>query len=207
MRIAAVLTVSSLACLALLVGGCNNASRGDASSTYETIALNPARDVVVARREHAAALRLIDDGKWADAEAALKRSLAADVMFGPAHNSLGHVYFHAGNYYLAAWEFQYASKLMPTQAEPRNNLGLVFEATGKLDDAVTAYDAALNMEPDDPQIVGNAARARFRRGDGEALVRPLLARLLTTDTRPGWIDWAHRLLDKYDQRPPASESN
>ena len=47
------------------------------------------------------------------AEAALKAALTADVMFGPAHNNLGKVYFHKGELYLAAREFDYAMKLMP----------------------------------------------------------------------------------------------
>jgi hypothetical protein len=31
---------------------------------------------------------------------------------GPAHNNLGIVYYRQKKYYLAAWEFQYAAKLM-----------------------------------------------------------------------------------------------
>jgi hypothetical protein len=31
---------------------------------------------------------------------------------GPAHNNLGIVYYRRKKYYLAAWEFQYAARLM-----------------------------------------------------------------------------------------------
>src|SRR4029453_19576722 len=110
-------------------------------------------------------------------EAELKSALAADVMCGPAHNNLGKVYYHQHKLYLAAWEFQYAMKLMPNVPEPRNNLGLVFESAGKLDDAVASYDEARGLEPDNVQFIGNLARARVRRGDDDAGVRDLLRQL------------------------------
>ncbi len=64
--------------------------------------------------------------------------------------------------YLAAWEFQYASTLMPNRAEPRNNLGVVFESVGKLDDAAEWYEAALQIEPDTPEVISNLARVYVR---------------------------------------------
>lgn len=189
--------IAMLACGA----GCADPSRAKAGAqVYQTVEPNPTRDRDASEREQAAALVLLDQGKWPEAEAAVKRALTADVMNGPAHNSLGHIYFHAGNYYLAAWEFQYASKLMPNQPEPRNNLGLVFEATGKLDDAITAYQRAIDIEPDNPQFIGNEARARVRRGDARETIRPLLTKLIAVDTRRAWVDWSADLLRTYDQK-------
>ena len=110
-------------------------------------------------------------------------------MCGPAHNNLGKVYFRQGKMYLAAWEFQYAMKLMPNQPEPPNNLGLVFEAAGKLDDAAESYGKAVAREPDNIDALGNLARAP-RRGDKDAEVRDLLNELVLKDTRPEWVAWA-----------------
>ena len=195
-------TIRTLFAIALAASGCTDAHRAKAGEqAYQTIDTNPTRDQETSKREYAAAAALLDQGKWPEAEAAIKRALTADVMNGPAHNALGHVYFHAGDYYLAAWEFQYASKLMPNQPEPRNNLGLVFEATGKLDDAIAAYQHAVEIEPDNAQFIGNEARARVRRGDDRAVVRPLLTRLIEIDTRRPWIDWSSDLIRKYDQSP------
>ena len=42
------------------------------------------------------------------AEKLLKQALTADIGYGPAHNNLGKVYYHRQNFYLAAWEFEYA---------------------------------------------------------------------------------------------------
>ena len=134
----------------------------------------------------------MDKGDYDAAEAALKAVLTADVMFGPAHNNLGKVYFHKGELYLAAREFDYAMKLMPNQPEPANNLGLVFETRGRLDDAVSAYGKAAALEPDNVQIMGNWARARVarvRRGERDpdlvALLNKLVARRPARNGSPG----------------------
>ncbi len=117
------------------------------------------RDSVLARSLTEQAMELIEQSKWPQAEALLQKAIEADVMFGQAHNNLGSVYVHENNLYQAAWEFQYAAKLMPYQPEPRSNLGLVMEEAGKLDEAVDSYDQAIKIDPDNPQFVGNAARA------------------------------------------------
>ena len=173
--------------------GCSTRGR-EPRAEYETVAEGPGRDGVTAEQHHTRATRLIEQGDWAAAEAALRAALAADVMYGPAHNNLGKVYYHQGKLYLAAWEFQYAAKLMPNQPEPKNNLGLVFEAAGKLDDAVTSYDEAMRIEPDNPQFIGNLARARMRRGDRDVTVRELLSALVLRETRPAWAAWARTRL-------------
>lgn len=173
--------------------GCTSKAR-PTRADYQTVADAPGRDAATAEQHHARAIGLIDRGEWADAEAALKAALAADVMYGPAHNNLGKVYYHQGKLYLAAWEFQYAAKLMPHQPEPKNNLGLVFESAGKLDEAVTSYDEAMRIEPDNPHYIGNLARARMRRGDRDATVRELLSELVLRETRPAWAAWARTRL-------------
>jgi Flp pilus assembly protein TadD len=183
------------AVLAFANGCASRPNQAAAKNGYETLGAEPHRRTDAAQLENARAVRLIDEGKFDQAESALKAALSADVMHGPAHNNLGKVYYHQGRLYLAAWEFQYAAKLMPHQPEPLNNLGLVFEAAGKLDDAVASYGKAMAFEPDNPQFIGNLARARVRRGEGDdAEVRDLLARLVMRDTRPEWVDWARRRL-------------
>ncbi len=125
----------------------------------------------------------------AAAEAALKAALEADIMCGPAHNNLGKVYYRQGKLYLAAWEFQYAMKLMPNQSEPPNNLGLVFEAVGKLDEATDSYGKAVVLAPENVEPLGNLARARVRRGDRQGDLVALLEKLVLRDTRPTWLAW------------------
>src|SRR5687768_470722 len=171
---------------------------GGRAAGYDTPAGGSRGDSDAARRENARAVQLMDGGDFAEAEAVLKDALSADVMFGPAHNNLGKVYYHQGDLYRAAWEFQYAAKLMPHQPEPLNNLGLVFESAGKLDEAVESYGKAVGAEPDNAQFIGNLARARVRRGDDGEDVRELLSKLVMRETRPDWADWARRTLSRLE---------
>ena len=181
---------------AAVLGGCQSHSAGPTTRDYQTVSQDPHRDNDAAHRDNEAALQLINKGDYTAAEPILRRALSEDVMYGPAHNNLGLVYFHQSKLYLAAWEFQYASKLMPNQPEARNNLGLVFEAGGKLDQAIDSYESAMKVEPDNAQFVGNLARARVRRGDKESEVRPLLERLVEIDQRPDWVEWARERLSR-----------
>lgn len=157
---------------------------------YETIAGESLRDSESARQYNAAGMQAIDNDDLEKAEQAFKQALEADVMFGPAHNNLGKLYHTQELLYKAAWEYQYAIKLMPYHPEPKYNLGLVYESVGKLDEAIALYDQARIIEPDNPVLIGNFARARFKRGDKDPDMRYLLSELLLKDTRPEWIDWA-----------------
>jgi|SRR6185437_3116892 len=181
------------------LSGCATSPKKEADA-YETIGKDPRHDADLARRENSRAVMLLDKGDYDGAEAALKAALVADIMCGPAHNNLGKVYFHQKKLYLAAWEFQYAMKLMPNQPEPLNNLGLVFEATGKLDDAADSYAKAVTLEPDNVQALGNLARAHVRRGDRDDSVRVLLQKLVLRDTRPDWLAWERTTLSQLQSR-------
>ena len=174
---------------AFAIAGCAS-SDNSSKVNYETVARDPRRDTERAEAENARAKRLIAAGDYARAETALRAALSADVMHGPAHNNLGKVYYHERRYYLAAWEFQYASKLMPNQPEPRNNLGLVYEAVGKLKDAAACYTNAHELDPDNPQFIGNLARSRIRQGERSAELRTLLENLVLRETRRDWSQWA-----------------
>ncbi len=189
-----------LACVSALffVAGCGSGAQRPASDRYETVAPAPNRNADLARQENARAVALMDKGDHAGAESALKAALAADLMCGPAHNNLGKVFFRQGKLYLAAWEFQYAMKLMPNQPEPPNNLGLVFEAAGKLDEAAESYGKAVALEPENIHAMGNLARARVRRGDRDPEVRALLGRLVLRETRPDWLAWERSVLSRLD---------
>jgi Flp pilus assembly protein TadD len=187
--------------LAVIGFGCASGAKQKAPQAYETVQPDPHRDAALAERHNAEAMAAIQCGDFAKAETELKKALGADVMHGPAHNNLGKVYYHQSKLYVAAWEFQYAAKLMPNLPEPRNNLGLVFESAGKLDEAVGEYDEAMRMAPDNVQFMGNLARARVRRGDRDDSVRELLGRLVLRETRPEWADWARARLAALSAKP------
>jgi tetratricopeptide (TPR) repeat protein len=175
--------------------------RRDAHLDYRTIEADPNHDTEAAKAHNAQAIKLLEKDKTDKAEQLLQKALIADVTYGPAHNNLGRLYFLQEKHYLAAWEFEYAIKLMPERCEPYNNLGLVYETAGKFNEAIEAYESARKLQPSNPEILGNLARARLRRGDPAADVRPLLADLSYFDTRPCWVAWAREQLALSSARP------
>ena len=176
---------------AVLGGGCWNQSSGTPSGhTYRTVTAEPLRDTEAAKRHNEAGLRLLADGQLDQAAEAFSRALTADVEYGPAHNNLGKVYYRKKDWYKAAWEFEYAGKVLPKHAEPRNNLGMVLEEAGELDRAVDQYRQAVGLDGDNIEYRANLVRALVRRGDRTPEVRSLLQQVLKQDSRPEWRSWA-----------------
>ncbi|MDR0608587.1 MAG: hypothetical protein LBG58_00570 [Planctomycetaceae bacterium] len=157
---------------------------------YETVTVNPRRDPEAAAKHNQHGLEALAKGKLDKAEKHFKESLIKDVDFGPAHNNLGRLYFDQGKNYLAAWEFEYAAKVMPQRGEPYNNLGLVMERVGKLEQAVDAYEMANILCPNHPEVVGNLARVHWCQDKSALRTRDLLEQLIFIDTRPDWVSWA-----------------
>jgi tetratricopeptide (TPR) repeat protein len=180
-----------LVCLAasLAATGCENKDPVVATD-YETHLKDPHRNTDAAREANARAVKLIKDSKLDDAQKELKTALNEDLFFGPAHSNLGLVYLKQKKYYLSAWEFQYAAKLMPGKAEPLNNLGLVYETVGKLDDAAQTYEQALKIEPQTAEIEANLARVYVRTNHKDDRTRQLLADVIMKDQRCEWVSWA-----------------
>jgi Flp pilus assembly protein TadD len=102
-------------------------------------------------------------------------------------------------------EFQYAVKFMPQVSQPNNNLGLVFEATGKLEDAGRSYEKALEINPQDVQATGNLARVYVRLNRKDARTRELLHAVVQRDSRPDWVEWARIQLAMFKPAPTTQE--
>lgn len=181
-----------LSCCLTLLGGCNTQTAE--TKKYETIAVDPNRNTELARQYNAAAVMMIKDDDIINAEYKLKSALNADMFFGPAHNNLGLVYYKSKRFYLAAWEFQYATKLMPNEEAPRNNLGMVMEAVTKLDDAAKWYEKALTIKPGSVESTANLARVRLRQKKHGAKTQKLLRQIVLKDDRAEWVSWAKERL-------------
>lgn len=185
-----------IAPVALAAGGCQTGSTAaEGPGNYRTIRTEPLRNTDAARRAHQEGLQHLDEGHRDRARRAFERALTADVEFGPAHNSLGKIHYQQQDWYRAAWEFEYAKKLMPQRPEPRNNLALVLEQAGELDRAIELYREAVGLAPDNIRYRANLARALIRRGDRSEEVRVLLRAILEADDRPDWLIWAKQQLE------------
>lgn len=182
------------------ISGCNSFQETQ-KPQYETVQADPRHETAVAEAEHAKALKFLNGSSAckgcdpAKAEEHLQKALVADVTYGPAHNTLGMLYLRQRRLYLAAWEFEYAQKLMPERFEPLYNLGLVYEAADKLERAIEFYSMAFSISPRTPDVLESLARARLRNGESLANVRPLLKEVLFYDTRPVWVCWAKDRLE------------
>ncbi len=126
---------------------------------YETVQADPRHETAVAEDEHAQALKFLNKCPGCErcdlvkAEEHLQKALVADVTYGPAHNTLGMLYLRQRRLYLAAWEFEYAQRLMSDRFEPLYNLGLVYEAADKLDRAIEFYSMAFSISPRTPDVL------------------------------------------------------
>ena len=176
----------------MMAMGCHRTAAKPAE--YRTMAEDANRDTKTARHENAKGYDLMEKGDLEKAEKTLKAALTADPFFGPAHNNLGIVYLRQGKFYQAAWEFQYAAKLMPYSPEPPNNLGMVYEAVGRLDEAEKWYSEALTMQSDNPELIGNLVRTLVRENRKDQRTVQLLKDLILKDTRPDWVAWAKEQL-------------
>ena len=194
------LGVMALGLAAAMVAGCRGP--GARPVPYKTLAEDLHRDPETARRQNTEAVGEIEAGDLDATQKTLTEALTADPFFGPAHNNLGAVYLQQKKFYLAAWEFQYAVKLMPYSAEPKTNLGLVYETVGRTDEAEKWYDAALTLEPDNPEIIGDLARTLVRARRTDEKTYRLLQDLVLKETRPDWAQWARDRLAL--MHPPAT---
>jgi len=191
--------------VASILAGCHLGRHEPSGENYRTVAADPRRDTESARAETVRGRALLEAGRLDQAEAAFKDALQADLFYGPAHNNLGTVYYRQKRHYLAAWEFQYAAKLMPARPEPKNNLGLVLEAVGRLDEAAGHYERALALASDSPELAGNLARCRIRQGRRDDETRELLQKVAMKDPRGEWADWARMQLIRLGRETPDRE--
>jgi tetratricopeptide (TPR) repeat protein len=176
--------------LLMILCVCGCASNRSKALNYETIKANPKRDPDAAARLNRQGVEALSRGRTERAESLFKDALIKDVDYGPAHNNLGRLYFDQGKNYLAAWEFEYAVKVMPNRGEPFNNLGMVMERVGKMEQAIEAFETAYSLCPNNPEIVGNLARAWWSHDQDNPKTRELLEKLVFVDSRPDWVAWA-----------------
>lgn len=137
---------------------------------------------------------------WPSAGEAFQRALDHDLSFPAAWNNLGITYLHRGKYYDAAWAFTRASKLAPKAVEPRVNLGLVFEAVGSPERAITAYDEALTLRPNDHDVMSHLANAKLRAGEQDHSLRELLKRVAAIENDADQARWAKEQLARMAQK-------
>jgi Flp pilus assembly protein TadD len=134
-------------------------------------------------------LALIKTQDLQGAEEKFREALEHDLYYAPAHNNLGLVLLQTERYYESAWEFDYAAKLAPESPEPRQNLGLLYENLGHVDQAAETYEAALEIDPDNVVAMRHLARAYVKNDRKDDLLKRLLEKLLMIPSDHQWDVW------------------
>ncbi len=188
------LCVAIIVCLVSSLTGCAVFRTDAEAAKYETVRVSLRHDTAEAIKHNVAGLKALEGGHLDKAEKHFQKALIADVDFGPAHNNLGELYYSQEKLYLAAWEFEYAIKLMPERPEPHNNLGLVYEDASRFADALREYETALATETAGIEPFANLTRVRIRRGERSTETAHMLHDLVLKDDRPEWREWAREQL-------------
>jgi tetratricopeptide (TPR) repeat protein len=122
----------------------------------------------------------------------LHRSVRSEPANAYAWTALGVVSFEQNQVEESARAFRQAIKLAPRRPEPHYNLAVVLESVGRYTQAIEAYEAALQLQPDDLFTMENLARCYRRQGVKPEKVAELLDRALAVEDRPQWRAWLQR---------------
>jgi Tfp pilus assembly protein PilF len=178
-----------LAGATLLLAGCaSTGSRSPYANNEPGV-----RNTIEAQRLTREAAKLIeaDPDK---AEDLLREALVQDIYHGPAHNNLGVVYLQKKQLYDAANEFEWARKLMPGNPDPRVNLGLTLERAGRVDEAMAAYETALEVASGEISAIEAMARFQLRYGRDDGRTKGWLEEIALRSSDETWRSWAREKL-------------
>ena len=176
---------SALSVMLLAISGCAQSRTSGPYAGGE-----PVRDPQRARELHTEASEMLSrDPK--QAEVLLRQALDADLYHGPSHNNLGVLLLKQGKLYEAAGEFEWARKLMPGHPDPRVNLAMTLERAGKTDEALLAYDTALEVFPNYLPALQGKAMIQVSTGQFDESTRVMLSEIALRGDAD-WREWAQR---------------
>ncbi len=176
---------SALALAACSLGGCASTRPTDPYAPLSDLD----RDSTLAQRLNEEASKLMDSDPD-KAEELLRKSLAADLYCGPAHNNLGVLYLRRGELYPAAGEFEWARKLMPGHPDPRMNLAMTLESAGRTDEALAAYGTALEVAPEHIAAMQAMTSLQLRTGKADDRTPGMLREIALRGDDESWRSWA-----------------
>ena len=118
--------------------------------------------------------------RYDQAEANLERAIAAEPDMGGAHNILGYVRLEQGDHAGAEAALREYIRINPDHPNPYDSLGELYMLTGRYDEAVTQFEAALARDPEFTVSANNLVRVHIERagaayeqavasGDAEAI--------------------------------------
>jgi tetratricopeptide (TPR) repeat protein len=183
-------TLSLAAITMVLVGGCASWR----NRNEKIIRVEASQDPAKAARLTDAGIKALTCGNTELASNKFLAAVDADMAYGPAHNNLGLMHYEQGNLYQAVLAFEQAMEFMEQDPTVLYNLALTLEAAGKVNEALDLYMQAAEMDPVNPNFLGNLVRLRIRMGDHDPSLVAQLQDLILIETRPEWRSWADQQL-------------
>ena len=179
--------------LLISLGACRSSSRPD--GPYQPVSERLRSSLLAEERNHEAADLIYTDPE--EAERLLREALTADIYFGPAHNNLGVLYLEQGKLFEAANEFEWARKLMPGAPDPRMNLALTLEVAGRVTEALSEYETALEVSPEHVPTMQALARLIVQEEPDNQRLRGLFETVSMRSKSADWRAWAGAQLSRY----------
>ena len=127
----------------------------------------------------------IQAGRLHKAETALRAALElseARIALAEVLSTLAGGFRFVGRFAEGEAKLREAVGLCPDDARLWSNLGLFYQAAGAMDAAMSAYDRALSLDPDEPDIRFNRATARLTKARDPEGWREFDARLACADS-------------------------
>ena len=143
-------------------------------------------------------------GRGKEARPEYERALQQDPKMSEAAVNLGILLLN-DEPAAAVGPLQKAVELLPTESRPRTLLGLAYEKSGDLKNAVTAYEGALALDPKDGETSLHLAQLLFRQdraGEAETRFRAVLAG--EPESRAALLGLAQSL--EAEKKPEAAEA-
>mgnify|MGYP002712973232 CR=1 FL=1 len=116
-------------------------------------------------------IALRSQGRLADARDAFRRATELQPNYSEAMDALVHAHIALYDWPAAARVLNDIVAIWPRKAEMRNNLGTVYQAMGRIGDAIASYEAALNINPRLAVALSSLGSAYQGRGDFEQAER------------------------------------
>jgi tetratricopeptide (TPR) repeat protein len=140
----------------------------------------------------------------------LKQAVDKDSRNAQVWMQIGVIEYERNSYYESARAFHRASRLVPTRYEPYFNLGTVYEMTSQFTQAIESYKKALEMAPDQTEVMENLIRCYIRTNQNLDQAKELINRVLICEHRPEWRTWLEKealRLSLMKSIPTSQESN
>jgi tetratricopeptide (TPR) repeat protein len=107
---------------------------------------------------------------WRNSETLWRRALAVTTGNHRAHAGLAEVFARAGRTDEAIDQYRQALRIVPDQAEWRNNLGLLFTQQDKVAEAMGQFAIATKVRPDFAEAHNNLGAMHARAGQPKAAI-------------------------------------